>query len=283
MVEVSKRLKQCVRKADTVARLGGDEFTVILTNQAREEYVAQVASQIIQSLQKPICIAGEELFIGASIGISVYPQDGTDSETLIKHADIAMYQAKKSGRGVYQFYMEEMNAWTRHQITLEAKLKRAVARNEFQVYYQPKIDQMAGAIVGMEALVRWEHPEHGVVSPGEFIPLAEETGMIIPIGVHVLTESCRQAKKWLDEGFGVLRVAVNLSARQLNQRGEFQQTLEAVLQETGLPPELLEIEVTESMIMQDVEHTIKTLRSLTEMGLFIPQLSEAFSHRHPED
>ncbi|MBF0588406.1 MAG: EAL domain-containing protein [Magnetococcales bacterium] len=269
LVEVSKRLRGCVRKADTVARLGGDEFTVILTDVGREEHAAQVAGNIITQLQKPIHVAGEELLIGASIGISLHPQDGENAETLVKHADIAMYQAKKGGRGIFKFFMEEMNAWTRHQITLEAKLKRAVERNEFTVFYQPKVDQMAGKVVGMEALVRWEHPEHGVVSPGEFIPLAEETGMIIPIGVQVLTEACHQAKRWLDAGFGSLRVAVNLSARQLSQRDEFRQTLEAVLEDTGLPPEMLEIEVTESMIMQDVDHTIKTLQGLTEMGMHL--------------
>lgn len=269
LIQVAGRLLQSVRKSDMVSRLGGDEFTVILTQIGNEESVAHIASNIIQVISDPFFLSGHEATIGASIGISLCPQDGKDVDTLIKNADLAMYQAKSAGRGLFRFFMPEMNALAQHMMRLETNLKRAVVREEFVVYYQAKVDQAHHTIIGMEALVRWLHPEHGLIPPNEFIPMAEDTGLIIPIGLQVLRMAGRDTAKLHQAGYGFLKVAVNLSARQFRQASELLQAIQAVLAETGLPPKALEMEITESMVMGNVEDAIRVMKQIRDLDISI--------------
>ena len=269
LVQVAKRLNDTVRAADTVARIGGDEFTVILANVEKEENVAQISKNIIYKLQQPFDIAGKEASIGASIGIGMFPQDGSNSEELLKNADIAMYQAKNCGRGVYKFFMPAMNALTQHFLQMENNMKKAIIAEQFKVFYQPKVDHSQNRIIGMEALVRWEHPEHGLVPPNEFIPLAEDTNLIIPIGVQVLKIACRDTVLWKSSFSDSLKVAVNISARQLQQASELIATIKNTLIETQLSPENIELEITESMLMENVDETIETLKKFRDMGISI--------------
>ncbi|MBF0423479.1 MAG: EAL domain-containing protein [Magnetococcales bacterium] len=269
LMQVSERLTQSVRKSDMVSRLGGDEFTVILTQVSGEDNIAHVATNIIQILQKPFFLSGLEASIGASVGISVFPQDGKDSGTLIKHADLAMYQAKSGGRGIFRFFMPEMNALAQHMMRLETNLKKAVIKEEFEVFYQAKVDQTKMEIIGMEALVRWHHPEHGLIPPNEFIPMAEDTGLIIPIGLQVLRMACRDTVLSHQAGFDWLKVAVNLSPRQFRQAGELLQSIQSTLAQTGLPAKFLELEITESMVMGDVDEVIRVMNKIRELDISI--------------
>ncbi len=264
--EVAKRLRQCTRDADTVARIGGDEFTVLVQDLKKVEDVTKVAEKIFSAFKEPFRIAGHELFVTASMGVSIYPNDGIDAETLFKNADIAMYRAKDEGRNNFQLYTPTMNIKAMERLKLENKLRRAVEKEEFELYYQPQVDLSTGRVIGMEALVRWNEPDQGVVSPGEFIPLAEDTGLIIPIGEWVLREACRQLKRWHDEGYEPVTVAVNISMRQFRQK-DFVGTVASILEETGLDPGRLDLELTESMIMEDTGTTIGLLRKLKEMGI----------------
>nr|CRH06851.1 putative Diguanylate cyclase/phosphodiesterase with PAS/PAC sensors [Candidatus Magnetococcus massalia] len=268
LVQVSNRLVACVRKSDTVARLGGDEFGIILPGVEKPEDAAIVAETIISQLQMPFVLEGNEAFIGGSIGIAIHPQDGENYETLTMNADAAMYKAKESGKGNYKFFTPDMNDQNAHRLQLEADLRRAIDGNELEVYYQPKMDAQSGQIMGMEALVRWNHPERGLVSPGDFIPLAEETGLIVALGEYVLTQACLCVRSWWDEGLPKLRVAVNLSARQFDEENMIEKVQE-VLQSTGLPPQGLELEITESIAMHDVERAIEKVRGLRELGVRI--------------
>lgn len=264
--EVAKRVSCCLREDDTVARQGGDEFTVILEGLGDERDVAPIAQKIIDALAKPVDLGGQEVFVTASIGISVYPNDGSDAQTLVKNADAAMYRAKDLGKNNYQFFKAEMNTRAFERLTLENNLRRALERNEFELHYQPQVDLSTGQVVGAEALIRWRHPELGLVSPDRFVPIAEETGMILPIGEWVLRTACVQNKAWQDAGLPHLHVAVNLSGRQFKQKNLIAM-IELILAETGLGAEHLELEITESVIMDQAAETIAAIGDMRMLGL----------------
>jgi predicted signal transduction protein with EAL and GGDEF domain len=265
---VAKRLTECVRPGDTVARPGGDEFIIVLADVAHVDDVSRVAQKIIDAFSLPFEIGGRELFVTCSVGVTLYPFDDREIETLYRNADTAMYHAKDEGGNNFQFYSAEMNAQSSRRLALENALRRALEREELRVFFQPQVDLNNGRIVGAEALVRWQHPELGLVSPADFIPLAEETGLIVPIGEWVLRQACAQARAWQDAGLPPVRVSVNFSARQFRQHGLYD-TITAALRQAGLAPEWLEIELTESLVMQDVNRTIDVLRGLKKMGVTV--------------
>jgi diguanylate cyclase (GGDEF)-like protein/PAS domain S-box-containing protein len=264
---VPQRLMSCVREGDIVARMGGDEFTILLPDITHNDDAADVAQRLLASLAAPFVIGGNELFVSASVGVSVYPADGDDAETLLKHADTAMYRAKDSGRNGHQFYMPAMNLATHKQHQLEQRLRRALERDEFRLVYQPRIELAKNTLVGAEALLRWQHPELGLIGPADFMTVAEETGLIVPIGMWVLRAACSQAKAWHDRGTP-LRIAVNLSARQFQQADLAVQVAE-VLDQTGLSPHALELEITESMAMHNAERTVVVLHALKDLGVHL--------------
>ncbi len=265
---ISERLVACVREGDTVARLGGDEFSLILSDVAREEDVPKVVTKIFNALSKPFTVAGHELYITASIGISLCPNDGKDPEMLLRNADAAMYRVKEQGRNNYQYYLPEMNAKAAERLAMENSLHKALEREEFLLHYQPMVDLRTGRIIGMEALVRWNSPDLGMVPPTKFISLAEETGLIFPLGEWVLWTACMQNKSWQTAGLAPVRVAVNLSARQFQQQNLLEM-ITRVLEKTGLSPNFLELELTESMLMQKQEAIFTTLSKLDAMGIQI--------------
>jgi diguanylate cyclase (GGDEF)-like protein/PAS domain S-box-containing protein len=265
---VGTRVATCVRESDTVARLGGDEFTLLLPALSRSDDAAPVAQKILEAVRYPFHLEGREFFITTSIGISLYPEDGLDAETLIKNADTAMYQAKEQGRDNYQLFNAYINAKALQRIAMEHGLRRALSANELAVHYQPIFDLRSGRISGMEALLRWKHPEMGNIPPSTFIPLAEAIGVMIPIGAWALRQACIQAKAWHDAGFRNLALAVNLSVTQL-QAPDLLLRVKEVLEETGLPPRLLELEITESSAMQQPEQSIRTLYDLKKLGIRI--------------
>jgi diguanylate cyclase (GGDEF)-like protein/PAS domain S-box-containing protein len=265
---VARRLHSSVREGDTVARLGGDEFILLLPNLNRAEDVAKVAEKILDSLKLPFRLEGRELYSTASMGISLYPDDGADAETLIKNADTAMYRAKEQGRDNYQLYTPAMNATAVERLALENSLRKALVRDELELYYQPLLDLATGRVHGLEALLRWRHPERGLLAPAEFMPLAEVTGLIVPIGPWVLRTACARARAWQDLGHPHLSMAVNLSARQFQQPDLVAQVKRA-LEDTGLPPRCLDLEITETNAMQNAEGTINTLRELKSLGVRI--------------
>jgi diguanylate cyclase (GGDEF)-like protein/PAS domain S-box-containing protein len=265
---VAKRLTSCVREDDTVARLGGDEFVLVLEDVRGSQDIAKVAEKIIDSLSKPLMLDQHEIVVTPSVGISVYPHDGDDVETLVKHADVAMYRAKEKGRNNYQFFTADMNARAFERLTMENSLRKALERNEFVLYYQPQVDLESHRITGMEALLRWQHPDFGLVSPTQFIPIAEETGLIVAIGEWVLRTACAQNKAWQDAGIAPLRVAVNLSARQFKQANLVEMVRRA-LDDAGLEARYLELEITETVAMDHAEETAAKLRELKSMGVGI--------------
>lgn len=265
LCQVAQRLLGRVRATDTVARFGGDEFAVLLPEIEQIEDVHGVAVHLLQAISEPYRMSGREITLTASLGISLYPVDGIDSTTLIRNADTAMYQAKKQSDH-FSFYSEEMNQQMLETLELEALLRQALERKEFVLHYQPKVDLKTGNISGCEALLRWQHPQRGMIAPGQFIPLAEETGLIVPIGAWVLGEACRQALAWKTAGLPPLSVAVNLSARQF-LKGNLVDKVKEILSETGLEPTLLELELTESMIMDDPLAATQTLRELKGLGI----------------
>ena len=265
---VAERLKGLVREGDTVARVGGDEFTLLLTEVERTEEVVGVAGRVLDALRQPWLLNGHEFRITASIGIAMFPNDGEDADSLLRNADTAMYRAKDQGRDNYMLYTPKMNTMIAERLALENSLRHGLERGELLVYYQPQVDIASGRIVGMEALVRWQHPERGLVSPGEFIPLAEETGLIVPLGAWVMRTACAQNKAWQAAGIPPMRVAVNLSARQFQQRN-LTEMVDEVLKETGLEARWLQLEITEGVAMQDVESNIAVLRELRQTGVQI--------------
>lgn len=266
--EVTIRIAGCVREVDTVARIGGDEFTVVLVNVDNADDAKKVAQKILKSLSVPFLIENYELFITASIGIAMYPADSENLDTLVKKADIAMYHAKGEGRNNFQFYAPQMDENADKRLLLETSLRKALDRDEFRIYYQPKVDVVSGRITAMEALLRWKHPSLGLVSPAEFIPIAEETGLIIPIGNWVLHTACSQNKAWQEQGLPSMRVAVNLSGFQFQQKNLFATITEA-LEATGLSAEFLELEITESVIMQHPDSAVQILNELKDIGVHI--------------
>ncbi len=265
---VAKRLCDCVREVDTIARSGGDEFIVILPATERVEYAVTVATRILNAFKEPWKIEGKDFFITTSIGIALFPDDGTEAEILLQNADTAMYRAKEHGRNTYQLFSPEMNQRALERVDKENNLRRAIERNEFALYYQPQYDVGTCKVIGMEALIRWQHPTRGVISPAEFIPLAEETGLIVPLGDWVLKTACTQAKAWIDTGLPPVRVAVNISAKQFQQQ-DFLDRVKQVLAYTGLEPRYLELEITESVAMQELDYTINTIRELKADGINI--------------
>ncbi len=266
LLSVAGRLVASVRASDTVSRQGGDEFVVLLSSIAHAEDAALSAHKILAALGRPHHVEGHDLQITVSMGIGIYPEDGTDAETLVKNADIAMLNAKNNGRNNYQFFKSDMNEHALERQSLESGLRHALDRREFELYFQPKMDLETEAITGAEALIRWRQPEQGIVLPEKFIPIAEQCGYIVPIGRWVLREACRQTKSWLDADLAPMSVAINISAVELRSKG-FVQGVRAVLHETGLDARFLEFELTETALMQDPQSTIAVLHALKDMGV----------------
>jgi len=268
LIEVSRRLEKCTRDGDTVARLGGDEFTVILEDIKHVDDAAVIARKILVAMEPAIKLSGYEVFLTLSIGITIYPLDDTSVNNLLKNADTAMYRAKERGRNGFQFYTAGMNTRTIERLELEAGLRRALKNNEFVLYYQPKIAIDNRQIIGAEALIRWQYKKLGLIPPLKFIPIAEETGLIVPIGEWVIRTACKQVASWQEAGFTDLRMAVNISARQFTDSDIVKVVLDAVIQ-TNIEPQHLEVEITESMLMEDTSINISALKELKEHGVQI--------------
>lgn len=266
IANVGMRLQSCVRDGDTVARIGGDEFVLLLTNQDPGESNVGIMQRIQQELVKPMLIRGQDIVVTCSMGVARFPEDGEDSESLLANADAAMYRAKSNGRNNFQFYTKEMNARTGERLSLESDLWHALANDELFLVYQPQIDLHNGAVIGMEALIRWQHPKRGLIMPLDFIPLAECNGLIIPIGTWVLENACKHNLQLQKEGLPSIRVAVNLSTRQIGEK-DFVETVRNVIEASGLDPNYLELEVTESMVMHNIEEVVGILNSLNDMGI----------------
>ena len=262
------RLSGAVRASDTVSRQGGDEFVILLSEVQNRDDVAVAAAKIVAALAQPHRVGQHELFVTASLGIAVYDEDGADAETLIKNADVAMYHAKDHGRDNFQFFTPEMNARIVERQALEGNLRRALERREFLLYYQPKVDLATGRMIGAEALIRWQHPVRGLLQPQRFVPVAEDSGLIVPIGQWVLHEACRQAREWQAAGLRPVPIAVNISALEFRSKG-FLERVRRTLEETGLEPRFLELELTESVLMESVDATAEVLRELKGMGLHL--------------
>jgi diguanylate cyclase (GGDEF)-like protein len=265
LVAVAQRIRRSVRNAECVARLGGDECTVVLAEVVGPNAAVAAAQNICRALSTPFQIDGHDIYVSTSVGISMYPHDATDVGTLLKHADTAMYRAKKTNSG-FQFFEPSMEQSISDHVRMENDLRRALERNELEVFYQPQARVESGKIIGAEALMRWRHPTRGMVPPVEFIPLAEETGLINPIGEWILRTACGQLQSWFEAGLAPMRIAVNLSVKQLLQKN-FAALVEQVLADTGLPPSLLELEITESTLMENAQGTLEALYRLRSLGV----------------
>jgi diguanylate cyclase (GGDEF)-like protein len=264
---VARRMVDCIRGTDTVVRLGGDEFVILLFDQPKSADVASATLQKIRAaLADPIHVDGHDVQVTCSIGLANYPNDGTDADALLANADAAMYRAKETGRDNFQFYTPELNTKAHEKFTLQTELRNAILRSEFVLLYQPQVDLRSGRVFAVEALIRWRHPTLGVIPPVKFIPIAEDTGLIVPIGDWVLHEACRQNKAWQDAGLPPMTVCVNVSARQFKERSLIGRVVSA-LRESGLEAQYLELELTESLIMQDVEQAVATMRELQTLGV----------------
>jgi len=266
LMTVAARLRSSLRDLDTVARLSGDEFVVILSEHGEQTLSPDIVQRVMDAVAQPVMLGTKEFFVTCSIGVAVFPSEGTGADELIEHADIAMYRAKKLGRNNFQFYTPAMNEESQERVRIESALRNALERDEFVLYYQPQLDMKTGKICGMEALIRWQHPELGMVPPGRFVSIAEETGLIVPIGAWVMRTACAQNKAWQDAGFDKLRVAVNLSARQFSAP-DLIEGLEGVLRDTGLEPKYLEIELTESLFMSDITPAVELLHRMKALGV----------------
>ena len=262
----AQRLRLCVRDSDTVSRQGGDEFVVLLADSGHEGDAQQAAAKILVALAAPFHIAGQELYITASIGIGRYPADGGDAETLIKNADTAMYHAKESGRNNYRFFNQGMNQRAIERQAIEASLRHGLQQSQFLLHFQPKVDLSSGHITGAEALLRWQHSEWGMLLPERFIGIAEDSGLIVPIGRWVLRAACQQARRWRDAGLPELPIAVNISALEFRQ-DDFLDCVCAILRDTAMPPHLLQLEITETVLMRDVQSSAAVLGKLTDLGI----------------
>jgi diguanylate cyclase len=265
---VAHRLKSAIRSSDTVSRQGGDEFVLLLSEVSQEEILALKIENIHRIITAPYCVAGNDLDIGATIGVSIFPADGEDAETLIRNADAAMYYAKENGRNHFQFFRQEMRAIEVERQTIEVSLYQAIEQQQFVLFYQAQVNLESSAITGVEALIRWQQPERGLLLPASFIPFAEESGAIVPIGCWVLREACRQAQSWVEAGLAFNVIAVNISAREF-ENDQFLGNVRSVLRETGLAPDRLELELTETVLMKSIECTAKTLHDLRSMGVRI--------------
>lgn len=266
--EVAIRLKACLRDSDTVARLGGDEFVVLLPELDEDQYVATVARKILTAVARPYLLSGQQFRVTASVGIGIYPQDGLDEQALTKNADTAMYHAKEEGKNNFKFYSEKLNTNSLERLSLESGLRHALERNEFELLYQEKRDISTGMITGMEALLRWQHPDLGTVAPMQFLPLAEQTGLILPIGKWVLRTACMQNMAWQRQGLPHVRVAVNLTARQFEDASLLQE-LKEILADSGMDAQLLELEISEVMLTHDTDKKMRVLQELKELGVRI--------------
>ena len=280
LIEVSHRLIETLRSTDSVTRfdgsesstsihrLGGDEFGILLTGMEYAEFTSQIVDRIIETLTRRVDIDGHEIHLTCSVGISLYPQDGVDADSLLKNAGVALYYAKCQGLNSYQFYDADLARASVEDFKLENDLRHAIEKDELELHYQPKIDLRTGQIVGMEALVRWHHPEMGMIPPAQFIPAAEISGLIIPIGAWVLRAACHQIKAWKNSGWENIRIAVNLSAVQFRNKDLLEQ-ISTILDETGVAADNLELEITESMIMDDIDAASSTMRLLHKLGILI--------------
>lgn len=266
MQEVAQRLAGCLREEDTIARMGGDEFVVIQQGIAQPSEAGLLATRLLQQVSQSLILAGHNVVVGASVGISVYPQDGEEISALLKNADTAMYRAKEQGRNCFQYYSSEMSTAGLEHLELESDLRHALERGEFLLHYQPQVDIKSGKIIGAEALIRWQHPDRGMISPAVFIPVAEDIGLIGPIGEWVLHTACAEAKAWQLAGLPSVRVAVNVSGRQISNDHVVDKVV-AALKGSNLAPEFLEIEVTESVVMRDATRAISTLNALKNLGV----------------
>ncbi|MCT4606546.1 MAG: EAL domain-containing protein [Marinisporobacter sp.] len=265
---VAKRLRRCMYEGDTVARLGGDEFIIIVEDIKSIQNIISVVHKIFHAFEEPFLLKKDEIYVTASMGISIYPDDGETTENLMKNAEVAMYRVKEKGKNNYQLYRKEMNDKAYEQLAMENDLYKALENNEFVLYYQPQVKTTTGEIVGAEALIRWNHPKLGLVSPAKFIPLAEETGFIVPLGEWVLRKACEQNKYWQKKGLKNIQVSVNLSTLQFKQKDLIEKIVK-IMKETEMRPEDLELEITESNAMLDPNFTIKTLKILNDMGIQI--------------
>lgn len=265
--EVGRRLSITLRKEDVISRLGGDEFVIALLDIKHREHAGHVAQKLLAALSEPFHIDHHEVLLSASIGISLLPEDGHDTETLLKNADVAMFLAKKLGNSTHVFYSQEMNPHSFELLKLEGNLRRAIERGEFHLNYQPQLDLASGCITGAEALLRWNHPEEGMISPSQFIPVAEETGLIIPIGEWVIDAACRQIREWKDQGLPPVRIAVNLSARQFS--AALPKTILGIIARHGIPNDSLELEITESMLMHNTDSVVAMMREFGEAGILM--------------
>jgi diguanylate cyclase (GGDEF)-like protein len=263
---VALRMRECVRDTDTISRLGGDEFLVVLPNLADPEAAAPILSKMMSRLVEPFAIDGHDLATSVSVGIAIYPDDGKDFDTLMKKSDTAMYWAKDAGRSTYRYFDEQMNVEAVERLSIGSGLRRALEQGEFVVYYQPQLDLASGAVIGAEALIRWRHPERGLVPPGRFIGIAEDSRLIVPIGEWVLREACRQTMAWQRAGLPEITIAVNMSAVQF-KRGDVEQTVIRALKDAGLDPARLELELTESILIQDAENVLAAVRRLKALGV----------------
>jgi len=263
---VATRLLACVRGSDTVARRGGDEFVIVLSQLEHADAASLIAEKVLASVAVPTVLANHVLHVTASVGVSLYPDDGEEAEALLHAADAAMYHAKERGRNNYQFFTRQMNARAAARRSLEVSLRKAVPRQEFMLQYQPKFNLETAGMTGVEALLRWHHPTRGLIAPGDFVPIAEECGLILPIGRWVLREACRQARAGQDEGLRPVAMAVNVSAIEFRAKG-FLEHVATILRETGLAPRYLELEVTESVLMAQVDSTAAVLRALKDLGV----------------
>ncbi|HET7201390.1 MAG TPA: EAL domain-containing protein, partial [Burkholderiales bacterium] len=264
--EAAERLRSCIRSSDTVGRLGGDEVAAILSELGKPADAGRVAQKIVELFRRPFDLEGKETYVSASIGVTLYPADSDNAEALVMNADTAMYRAKEQGRNNYQYFTRDMNERARQRVQLEVALRGALEREEFRLFYQPKAHLVTGKICGFEALLRWQHPEKGMVLPGEFIPVLEETGLIVQVGEWVLRTACAQIKAWQKAGLKVPPIAVNLSARQFEQKN-LKDAVHDILSEAKVDPALIEFEITESLLMHDPEGAARMLHSLKESGV----------------